>query len=99
MRGVGEEHLPAMRGREDASYPVDRLAEVVPISLFGDAGMQRHPHLYQSYLRRPCLGHEHMLHVEGSGQGAMGSRESGTECIAHGLEYIAAAALLWQSEG
>src|SRR5207249_3018067 len=41
----GEEHLPTMRRRQEASHPVEQRAGIVAIPLLGHAGVKGHLHL------------------------------------------------------
>src|SRR2546429_8841694 len=68
MRRLGEKHLPAVAGGEEARDPIERCTEIVAVAHFDCTRMKRHAH---SQLRRfrPRLMNKRALSVERTGKG------------------------------
>ena len=89
VRRAEHEDLATMTDRKETGGAVERRANVVPIALFGLAGVQGHPHP-QTAGQRPGLSGQRALRVEHGGQRVRSRRKRRVERIPHGLEDVAA---------
>ena len=92
LRGQRKQHLPAVRGGEDARHAVERLAEVIAIALLRRAGVQGHAD-FQFANRAPVRRAQHALGFQRAGERVRGGVKGHAESIAHRFENEAAARL------